>query len=152
MITTQIQTFSVHGLGVRTRNVDEAQLGTARIGQLWRDFGDQLSPHMPQGATVYAVYHRYASDANGEYEVLVGTDGWTLVTVCPQLMRLDIGSGQYLVFEATGPTPQAVFAAWDEIWRYFADQHCPHQRAFRTDFERYQPDGQVAIFVSVRQP
>ena len=41
-----------------------------------------MLPTLDEGATVYGVYHNYASDADGEYDVLVGADAIQL-----QLMR-----------------------------------------------------------------
>lgn len=150
MEITNMDGLTVQGLLARTRNADEAHASRARIGKLWSDFGSQLAPRMALGALSYGVYHHYESDANGLFDVLVGTDApMPNAPDAPVLSKVDIVAGAYLVFEAKGPMPQAVVQAWEGIWRYFADPHCPHSRAYTTDFERYGAQGQVEVFVGV---
>ena len=105
--------LTVQGLWARTRNADEAHTSHARIGKLWADFGLQLAPSMALGALTYGVYHHYESDANGLFDVLVGTDApMPNAPDAPVLSKVDIVAGAYLVFEAKGPMPQAVVQAW----------------------------------------
>ena len=150
MKTVEIPTQAVQGLSVRTRNADEMQADTARIGPLWADFAAQIAPHLAQGARVYGVYHRYESDAHGAFDVLAGADA-LLSTAgdAVALRRVDMAPGPYLVFDAPGALPQAVVDAWARIWRYFDDPLCPHQRAYTTDFECYAPDGLTTICIAV---
>lgn len=151
MKIAEIETRAVWGLSVRTRNAEEMQADTARIGQLWSDFAAQIAPNLAKGARVYGVYHGYESDAQGAFDVLAGSDalppaaGDSLA-----LTRIDIAPGPYLVFDAPGAMPQAVVDAWTRVWRYFADPLCPHQRTYSTDFESYPPDGLKEIFIGVR--
>ena len=151
MKIAEIETRAVWGLSVRTRNAEEMQADTARIGQLWSDFAAQIAPNLAKGARVYGVYQGYESDAQGAFDVLAGSDalppaaGDSLA-----LTRIDIAPGPYLVFDAPGAMPQAVVDAWTRVWRYFADPLCPHKRAFNTDFECYATDGLTEIFIGVR--
>lgn len=151
MKIAEIETRAVWGLSVRTRNAEEMQADTARIGQLWSDFAAQIAPNLAKGARVYGVYQGYESDAQGAFDVLAGSDalppsaGDSLA-----LTRIDIAPGPYLVFDAPGAMPQAVVDAWTRVWRYFADPLCPHQRTYSTDFECYAPDGLTEIFIGVR--
>lgn len=151
MKIVEIETRVVWGLSVRTRNADEMQAATARIGPLWADFAAQIAPHLAKGARVYGVYHRYESDEKGAFDVLAGSD--TLPPAALESISLcgvSITPGLYLVFDAPGAMPQAVVDAWARIWRYFADPLCPHQRAYTTDFECHAPDGLVEIFIGVQ--
>jgi predicted transcriptional regulator YdeE len=143
----------IEGLRVRTSNADEADAARARIGALWADFAAQVAPHSAPGAVTYGVYHHYASDAQGAYDVLVGLDasqasaptdrsGWGVV---------QIQSGPYAVFQAHGPMPQAVIEAWQRVWAFFAQPQCPHRRAYTTDFERYAADGAVDIHIALER-
>ncbi len=151
MKKVEINGLAVQGVKVRTCNADEAQPANARIGRLWADFGLQVAPHMSAGARVYGVYHRYASDANGAFDVLAGTDALVLATAdASPLSQVDIETGTYLVFEAPGAMPQAVIDAWARIWRYFSDPQCPHARAYTTDFECYLSDAATDIYIAVR--
>lgn len=150
MKVIEINGLTVQGLVVRTRNADEAQSSTARIGSLWTEFGQQIAPRLAPGALAYGVYHHYESNADGFFDVLAGADAQLPpLGDAPELTRVDIANGPYLVFEAPGAMPQAVIEAWGRIWRYFADSKCLYQRAYTTDFERYQPDGQIDIFIAV---
>ena len=151
MKMVEINGLTVRGLVVRTRNADEAQPSTARIGTLWAEFGQQIAPHLATGALAYGVYHHYESNADGMFDVLAGADAQSpALGDAPELTRVDIVNGPYLVFEVHGAHPQAVIEAWGRIWRYFADPHCLHQRAYTTDFERYQADGQIDICIAVQ--
>ncbi|HFG1933513.1 TPA: AraC family transcriptional regulator, partial [Vibrio cholerae] len=51
---------------------------------------------------------------------------------------------------ATGEMPQVVIDLWNEVWNYFASEHCPHERAYTTDFEYYKSANSVEISIAVR--
>ena len=150
MKMVEINGLTVQGLVVRTRNADEAQPSTARIGSLWAEFSQQIAPRLTPGALTYGIYYHYESNADGMFDVLAGVDAQSaLFGDALELTRVDVANGPYLVFEAHGAQPQAVIEAWGRIWRYFADPECEHQRAYTTDFERYQADGQIDIYIAV---
>lgn len=139
------ENFTVEGLTVRTRNADEMQASTARIGPLWAQFGQQVGPRTAPGALLYGVYHRYESDASGAFDVLVGTQS----SAHADLARAEVVAGTYLVFQAQGAMPQTVIQTWDYIWRYFASSQCPHRRLYGTDFECYRSLYSVEIFIGI---
>ena len=150
MKMVEINGLTVTGLVVRTRNADEAQPSTARIGALWAEFGQQIAPRLAPGALTYGVYHHYESNADGMFDVLAGADAQSpSLEDALELTRVDIANGPYLVFETHGAPPQAVIEAWGQIWRYFADPECEHQRAYTTDFECYLADGQIDMYIAV---
>jgi len=136
------------GLCVRTRNADEMRPDTARLGRLWADFTQRIAPHLTSGSAVCAVYHRYASDQHGEYDVLVGAPSLA-ADATADLAQLTVPAGRYLMFEAQGPIPQAAFQAWSAVWAYFADPACPHRRAFTADLERYDGADRVSVWVAL---
>jgi predicted transcriptional regulator YdeE len=148
MTPTSLPALHVTGLRVRTRNADEMQPDTARLGRLWGDFAQRIAPHLTSDSVVYGVYHRYASDQHGEYDVLVGAQ--SLAAGAPaDLAQLKVAAGRYLVFEAQGPMPQAALQAWSAVWACFADSDCPHRRAFTADFERYDGPDRVSVWVAL---
>jgi predicted transcriptional regulator YdeE len=118
---------------------------------LWAEFAAQVVPHLAVGAVTYGVYHRYASDSNGAYDLLVGGDVLTPhATIDAQTGSvIDIQEGPYAVFRAQGAMPNAVIEAWGRVWAHFAEPNCPDQRAYTTDFERYGPDGVVDICIAL---
>lgn len=105
---------------------------------------------MKPDAYTYGIYHNYESDADGKFDVLVGTDSILSADADALGWRsANIACGLYLVFEVKGAVPQAVIEAWQFIWQYFADAQCPYKRTFSTDFERYRSKGLVDICVAV---
>lgn len=150
MKAIDVKGLTVKGLMVRTRNADEAKTETARIGKLWNDFASQVVPRMNSDAQVYGVYYGYESDASGAFDVLAGCDkdpalaahgrAWACVNLSP---------GSYLVFESRGSMPKALVTTWFEIWSYFEDPQCPHQRAYTTDFEYHRATGAVDVHIAL---
>jgi predicted transcriptional regulator YdeE len=148
MTPISLPALHLTGLCVRTCNADEMQAGTARLGRLWADFAQRVAPHLTSDSVVYGVYHHYASDQHGAYDVLAGAQ--SLAADAPtDLARLTEPAGRYLVFEAQGPVPQAALQAWSAVWAYFADPHCPHRRAFTADLERYDGPDRVSVCVAL---
>lgn len=149
MQTEHVRSFVVNGLRSRTCNADEMQPATARLGRLWADVAQTVLPVAAAQATIYGVYHHYESDASGAYDVLAGVDRVSAAAGHGGLDSVRVPDGHYLVFSAEGPMPQAVQDAWAQVWRYFADPACPHQRAYSTDFERYEGTRTVRVFIAL---
>jgi predicted transcriptional regulator YdeE len=149
MEIVHMPSFVVHGVSTRTSNRDEMHTATARIGALWETFGQTVMPHASAQSQVFGVYHRYESDANGAYSVTAGIDVGTgkapagLDSVC-------VAAGEHMVFASSGAMPQAVIAAWQQVWVYFAQENCPHQRAYSTDFERHDGPEQISLFIALK--
>lgn len=141
--------FSVSGLKVRTRNSAELTAETAKIGPMWgRFFGEglneQIAPQQP-AAPVYGVYSGYESDASGAFDV---TAGMAVEEPAPGYETINIEEGRYLVFEGSGPMPDAVISAWQYIWNYF-EANPQVQRRFATDFEAYNGPESVAVHIGI---
>jgi predicted transcriptional regulator YdeE len=151
MHIVEIQERRIEGLCVRTCNADESDPNHARIGDVWAKFEVQVAPHIAPGAMAYGVYHHYASDVNGAYDLLVGSDAvqQNKFTDAHALQAVNIQAGPYVVFQSCGATPQAVIETWERVWTYFSDPHCRHQRAYTSDFERYGPDGLLDIHIAL---
>ena len=87
-------------------------------------------------------------------QILGGTAGVALADTeraqpQPEVVRVDIEAGRYLVFTGQGEMPQMVVDTWMRVWNYFADN--PQvQRRFGTDFEAYERPDQVAVHVGVQ--
>lgn len=151
MHIVEIQERRIEGLSVRTCNADEADPNRARIGDLWAKFEVQVAPHIAQGAVTYGVYHHYASDANGAYDLLVGSDAvqQNKASDAHAWQAINIQAGPYVVFQSSGAMPQAVIETWGRVWSYFSNPHCPHQRAYTSDFECHGRDGLVYIHIAL---
>lgn len=142
-IMKHVDSFTVTGLTVRTQNSDEFNEETAKLPKLWQQF---YSSNPIKNTAIFGVYSDYESDANGLYNVTVGT---TNDSQSAELNVVKINSGNYLVFQAKGPMPQAVIETWKRVWDYFAKGNA-HQRCFMTDFEAYSNSDEVAIYIGVK--
>jgi len=145
----EVLPFNVSGLLVRTRNADEQQPDTARIGPLWgRFFAEELfnkiAPRQSD-SLVYGVYSRYESDASGHYDV---TAGMAVTAPATGFETVQVQGGQYLVFEAQGAMPDSVFQAWERVWKYFEENPLT-RRKFATDFEAYTGPDSVAVYIGI---
>ena len=139
---------SIQGLSQRTNNRNEQNPATAKIATLCQQFDANVSVDYRAGSRVYIAYYAYASDYNGDYSVLVGTDQASISAQIP-LQTVQLPVGNYLKFTATGQVPQVVIATWQTIWAYFADPACPHRRAYAVDFEFYKSATELEIYIGL---
>ena len=138
--------FAVAGPSVRTTNREESDPATGRIPALWgRFFAENVMGQTPHRDSAdlrnFGVYSAYESDAQGAFDVTAGV-------AVTQGATVNIEAGDYLVFDASGPMPQAVIDAWSRIWQYF-DAHPELQRRYRTDFEAYTSPISAAVYIGV---
>ncbi len=145
-IRRHLNAFAVAGPSVRTTNADEASRATGRIPGLWagffRDNVMGLTPHRDQtDLRNFGVYSGYESDAHGAFDVTAGV-------AVTQGASAQIEAGDYLVFEANGPMPQAVLGAWMAAWQY-SEAHPEIQRRYVSDFEAYSSPVDVAVYIGV---
>lgn len=154
--TRSLPAMRLVGLETRTSNADEFDPARARIGALWgRFFADGIATRVRPSATalIIAAYHRYESDHNGAYSLLIGGEPDPAAVVA-DLVALEVPAARYLVFNAHGPMPQALIATWMEIWAYFETPAAP-KRAYTIDLELHLPtlpgeDGMVEVCIAVR--
>jgi len=120
-ILKHIDSFTVTGLCTRTQNSDEFNEKTATIPALWQQF---LSTDLARDAAIFGVYSNYECYENGLYNMTVG-----IASDKPQeaFHAVSIQTGDYLVFEGTGPMPATVIAVWQRVWDYFKNND-PYQR------------------------
>lgn len=148
MDIVQIEEKIIRGLSVRTKNSDEMSPETAKIGQLYQKFDQDITINYKEGARVYGVYYDYESDETGEFAVLAGSDRAESDKVC--LEQVKIPAGKYMVFYGRGEMPQVVIDIWGKIWDYFSRVDSSHKRAFTTDFEYYKNPNEIEIHIAVR--
>ena len=142
----EVDSKTIQGLQVRTKNADEMNSGTQKISPLWGRFFNEVLPTLQEGATVYGVYHNYESDAQGAFDVLVGADK---LDVTDEMKSVVLQAGKYLMFPVKGELPQAIIDTWMQIWAYFEDPSIDERRAYETDFELYKSADEVEIYIGV---
>lgn len=147
--------FTVAGITTRTCNRQERDPAQARIGPLWQRFAAEgVAQRLQQPGLapprVMGVYSRYASDHDGEFDVLAGValDG-PGPGAAPGVERVQVPAGLYLVFRRQGALPQAVIDTWGAVWAHFG-QHPVPRRRFDVDFEAYECPDQVAVCIGVQ--
>lgn len=139
-----IDDVTVTGFSVRTVNKDEFKPETAKLPELWGRFAS--SDLIKDQTAVYGVYSDYESDASGFYTVTAGVP--LSSSLEGKYETASIVSGQYLVFSAKGPMPQTVVQIWERVWNYF-DENKEYKRNFRTDFEVYTGEEEVAVYIGI---
>ncbi|EGR3963844.1 AraC family transcriptional regulator [Vibrio cholerae] len=149
MNVNNIDGFEVVGLSVRTTNASELNPSTAKIGQLWERFYANAGQKLSEKSKVYGVYTNYESDSKGAFDVIACSDALS-TEVLLDAIKVEIVSGNYVVFSATGELPQAVLNLWTVVLNFFDSENCPYERSYTTDFEYYKSNTEVEIFISLK--
>lgn len=142
-VVLYVDSFTVTGFMVRTKNSDEFSQETAKLPKLWQQF---YAANPTPNTTIFGVYSDYESDANGFYNVTAGVNSDSLD---PVLHTIKVNSGNYLLFQSKGSMPQAVIETWQRVWDYFTETSL-HQRCFMTDFEAYSNGDEIAIYIGIK--
>jgi predicted transcriptional regulator YdeE len=144
------EAFAVTGLQTRTKNADEQNPQTAKIGPLWqRFFVSGLFQPSSNAPRVVGVYDCYESDWNGAFNVTAGIKAAS--SELQGMKTVQVQAGKYLVFTSKGVMPQAVIAGWMQVWQHFSAPRTDVQRLYATDFEEYLAPDEVAICIGVRE-
>ena len=144
------QNKTIYGLSVRTSNANEMNADNAKLGQLWQRFDREVDVDYQSGERVYGVYSRYESDAMGEFDVLAGSE-----KCVPQLETIVIPSGRYLMFSGRAlantetARVEAVIACWGAVWTYFSHENSEYKRAYQVDYEHYENEQDIKVYISV---
>lgn len=146
-----VPAFTVMGLSIRTTNALEMSGNEGKIGPLWQQFlhsGSNDLPGIVDKTTIYAVYTHYESDENGAYDLILGKSVHPGQQPPPGKAVISLPAAHYLVFSVAGDPPQAIQAAWKNVYGYFARQSI-HHRAFTCDFEQHS-GSETKIFIAIQ--
>jgi len=154
-----IDSFNIKGITVRTKNSDESNPDSAKLGKHWYKYfsekwDEKILERTNNEALVYGVYANYASDVNDYYNLTAGVLVPEFSPLSPQeaeqkIELITIQPGNYLVFENRGQLPQSIIECWQAIWAYF-EKNPQIQRKYSTDFEAYFKDDQVAVYIGLK--
>jgi predicted transcriptional regulator YdeE len=154
------ESFQVVGIEASTNNAKESG-PDAIIGKLWQQFLSQhLLNQIPDRVdqSIIAVYTDYATDANGQYTLVLGARIKPIPNpALPEGMVVKtVPAGRYAVFSSDrGSVAKVVVEAWKQIWTYY-NSPANGQRAYRADFELYDlraadpNNAQMDIYVGVK--
>jgi len=146
----EIEAKTIYGISTRTKNLNEMNPETAKIGAIWQKFDITVEVSYKDGERVYGVYYNYESDANGEFNVMAG-----YATLNDELDMVKIEKGRYLVFnkifEPTDESTriQAIIETWGKIWDFFSNENSQYKRIYKTDFEFYKNQNEIEIYISI---
>jgi predicted transcriptional regulator YdeE len=142
----------VVGIQAQTSSLLEADPATAAVPGLWRRFeADGLADRIPDRAgtrTTCAVYTDYQDGDERRFRCLVGAEVTGKGEAPEGMAAVIVPAGDYLVFAARGPMPEALAATWARVAEFF--EHAPMARAFTADLEvHYQAGSAVDVFVAI---
>lgn len=132
--------MNIYEIGsVRTNNF-AADMGE-KIGGLWQQVMAEIEPTAP----IYGVYHDYETDYSGDYTL-------SLAVESPEKgKKMLVDEGNYQIFPVDltpeDPSRNNVAETWQKIWAL--EQAGNIQRRYEKDFEKYEQDGSVAIYISI---
>ena len=150
MRVEEIEEKLIYGISTRTKNSNEMNPETAKIGAIWQKFDSIVEVNYKDGEKVYGIYYNFESDANGEFDVLAGSE-----TSSDKLETVKIEKGKYLVFNKTfektddNTRIQAIIETWGKIWEYFSNENSQYKRIYKTDFEYYKGQNEIEIYISI---
>lgn len=142
----QPQAIHVVGIELRTHNGEAAQT----IPPFWQRFGAQrVLEALPRTCSpdVLAVYTHFAHagvDNDGPYSLVIGAEVPPEAEVPAGMVRVVVPASQRAVFPVPSGRPDLVGAAWQDIW-----QRHGLRKTYLADYERYRPDGGIAISVGI---
>jgi predicted transcriptional regulator YdeE len=152
------------GISVRTKNQDEFNPETAKIGKTFGQFlsqklGDKIKNRKNPGV-LFSVYTDYESNEHGGYTYFLGeevTHFDDLSILNHGLKALTISAAKYQKFTTeSGSLPGVVVQAWMEIWK-MSPKDFDEERAYQADFEIYDHramnplDAVVDIYIGVKE-
>ncbi|WP_078394732.1 GyrI-like domain-containing protein [Shouchella patagoniensis] len=122
----------------RTNNFKDAHV-LEKITNLWKNASASLTTHE---GNIYGLYYEYESNYKGDYSIAVAIEG-------DNERSIDIPENQeYKVFPVNTEDEQGIFQTWKSIWE--REEKGALQRTYTYDFEKYYPDGQIAIYIAVK--
>jgi predicted transcriptional regulator YdeE len=131
--TISLPAFAIVGISARVSN-DRAQ----EIGELWQQFYAQgIAAKIPnkQSENIYSVYIDYESDHTKPYTLVIGCEVKDVSSLPVGLVSKTVPAAKYAVIPANGKQPDAVIAAWQQVW----NSDLP--RTYSGDFDLYASKG-----------
>ncbi len=124
---------------IETNNFSDPNI-IKKIQNIWKKSHHKLSGY---SGNIYGIYHKYASDYKGDYTLSIATDMPYLTNAKEPL----IAKGTYSIFKVKDNLHENIFAQWQNIWQLEEEKKI--HRTYTLDFERYSPNGNIEIFISI---
>ncbi|RAJ83252.1 putative transcriptional regulator YdeE [Chitinophaga dinghuensis] len=138
--------MKIIGIAVRTTNQESKAAGD--IGKLWEQFySENLLDKIPNKVSndIYSIYTDYVSDYTEDYTTILGVAVSSLESIPEGMVGRDFPEAHFREYLVEGEMPQAVVATWVDIWKHDKEL----KRKYTYDFELYQADAPVKIFIAI---
>ncbi len=124
---------------IRTNNFNDEHV-MQKIADMWKNASTVLPNN---NDNVYGLYHDYESNYKGDYTLCVAVEGKDKSSIeIPEDTKYD-------VFKVNTSDEQGILKTWNEIWK--KEDKGQLKRAYTYDFEKYYPDGNIDIFIAVKE-
>jgi len=124
---------------VRTNNFNDEHV-MQKITDMWKNASTVLSN---KNENVYGLYHEYESDYKGDYTLCVAVEGKDESSIAIP------DDTTYEIFKVNTNDEQGIFNTWSEIWK--KEDEGQLKRTYTYDFEKYDPDGNIDIYIAVKK-
>lgn len=121
---------------VRTNNFKDLEMEN-KIQQVWAEAQGKLRGD----GNLYGIYHEFENDYKGDYTLSIANEsaeGRSLI--------ID-DKANYRVFPVDRTRELAVYQTWQAIWAL--EEQGVLKRAYRLDYEKYDVDGSIDIFIEI---
>ncbi len=152
MEKTNIETFKIIGISVRTTNINGQ--GAKEIAELWGEFlSENILNKIPNKVndTIYSLYTEYEGDHTKPYTAILGCKVNNLKEIPKGMKGKSVDGGNYVKTSAKGDLMKGLIVNhWSKIFEMELD------RAFTTDFEVFgtkaqnPKDAEVEFYVSIK--
>ncbi len=137
--------FVLVGRTCRASNADPAP-----IGALWGAFfGGGGAAQIPGRVNddLYSLYYEYEGDHTQPYTMLLGcrvADDVDVDDLPEGLVATTVPAARYAVHDVSGPQPDTLIQAWQQIWE------APLDRTYSGDFDHHVAPDRVRVHVAIR--
>lgn len=121
----------------RTNNFTDPDM-YSKITGIWQNVQGQ--PEVAN-TVIYGVYHNYESNYKGDYDLSIATSSFTTTK------KLTVSEQGYKIFKVDRSKENGVFETWQQIWAL--EENGELDRAYSFDYEKYDVNGQIEIFIAV---
>ena len=123
-----------------TNNFNDIYL-VDKIQRIWRE----ASIHFPKNkVATYGVYHKYSSNYKGDYTLSIAIEGDSNNSETTLTIPDDT---KYEQFQVDLKDELGVINTWKKIWEL--EEKGKLKRAYTYDFEKYDPNGKIEIFIAI---
>ncbi|WMT41632.1 AraC family transcriptional regulator [Paenibacillus sp. D2_2] len=123
----------------RTNNFTDPEMYNKIVG-LWQNVQNRLEVEQ---LAKYGVYHNYENNYKGDYDLSTATSSFITSK------KLTLSDQGYKIFKVDNSRENGVFETWQQIWAL--EESGELDRAYTFDYEKYEVNGEIEIFIAVNE-